>query len=208
MLTPSVQSFIEQLLNEKGTFTGVGGGSINHTYRIKADAGLFFCKINKLSAFPGLFNAEQEGLRLLAQQQVIRTPGVIAFGQTGDTQVLILEWIEQGLKTDTFWQTFGRQLAELHHKQHDRCGLDSANYMGALPQHNEWNSSWTEFFIQQRLQPQVKRALDHHLLEPAHTTQFEKLYLQLPTILYPLLIHLDLFSKSYLSDIVRTIRQY
>jgi protein-ribulosamine 3-kinase len=210
MLTASVQSFIQQLLSGKTGiktslcgFTPVGGGSINHTYHIKAGASSFFCKINKLSAFPGLFAAEQKGLKLLAHQQVIGTPRVIAHGHTGDTQVLILEWIEQGLKTDAFWQTFGKQLAALHYKQHNQCGLDAGNYMGALPQNNEWTSSWTTFFIQQRLQPQVQLALERHLLEPAQATQFEKLYLQLDTI-FPdepaALLHGDLWSGNFLCD--------
>ncbi|OQP61974.1 hypothetical protein A3860_30240 [Niastella vici] len=285
MLTAAIQSFIEQSLNSPCIFNPVGGGSINHTYRIVAGNKTFFCKLNQLAAFPGLFDAEQKGLKLLAQQQVIRTPRVIAHAHTGDTQVLILEWIEQGLKTEDFWKTFGRQLAALHHIQHNQCGLDSDNYMGALPQNNHWTSSWTEFFIHQRLQPQVKLALDRRLLEPAHVAQFEKLYQQLAGIfaaepaallhgdlwsgnflcddagqpvlidpavyyghrsmdlamttlfggfdapfyesyqhyfplppnyrqqweicnLYPLLIHLNLFGKSYLSDILYTIRRY
>jgi protein-ribulosamine 3-kinase len=261
MLTAAVQSFIEQLLNEKGAFTAIGGGSINHTYRIKTGKQSFFCKINSHTNFPGMFEAEQNGLALLAQQQMIRIPRVIAQEQVDDTQILILEWIEQGLKTDAFWDTFGRQLAALHHVQHNECGLATDNYMGALPQYNKPNSSWTAFFIQQRLQPQVKLALDHKLLESSHVAQFEKLYQQLSVIfpaeppvllhgghrsmdmamttlfggfdarfyesynyhfplpvnyrqqwevcnLYPLLIHLNLFGKSYLADILNTIRQY
>src|SRR5688572_19657620 len=136
MLTASVQSFIEQLLNEKCTFIAVGGGSINHTYRIAAGQETFFCKINSLSSFPALFDTEQKGLQLLAQQQVIRIPKVIATAHTGDSQILLLEWIEQGLKTDTFWSKFGEQLAALHHITGNQFGLDSNNYMGALPQNN------------------------------------------------------------------------
>ena len=82
MLTAAVQSFIEQLLNEKGAFTAIGGGSINHTYRIKTGTQSFFCKINSHDDLPGMFKAEQQGLALLAQQQVIRIPGVIANEQT------------------------------------------------------------------------------------------------------------------------------
>lgn len=285
MITATLQSFIEKIVDHTCTFTSVGGGSINHTYRIQAGKQSFFCKLNQLAAFPGLFKAEQKGLELLAQQQLIRTPQLIAVAHTGDTQLLILEWIEQGLKTGDFWKTFGRQLAALHHIQHSQCGLDSDNYMGALPQNNQWTSNWTDFFIHQRLQPQVRLALDRRLLEPAHVTGFEKLYQQLTSIfeaepaallhgdlwsgnflcddtgqpvlidpavyyghrsmdlamttlfggfdasfyesyqyyfplppnyqqqweicnLYPLLIHLNLFGKSYLSDILYTIRRY
>jgi fructosamine-3-kinase len=205
MISASVQSFIQQLLNTNASlqFSQVGGGSINHTYRIKAGTNSFFCKLNSHTGFPGMFEAEQNGLALLAQQQVIRIPRVIAHEQKDDTQILILEWIEQGLKTETFWETFGRQLAALHHVQHNEFGLAADNYMGALPQYNKPDSSWTAFFIHRRLQPQVKLALSHNLLEPAHAAQFEKLYQQLSVIFPaepPVLLHGDLWSGNFLCD--------
>lgn len=286
-MSPSVQLLIQQLLNNKApvTYTPVGGGSINHTYRITSGKETFFCKVNQLAAFPGLFEGEQQGLELLARQEVIRLPRVIAGGHTGDHQVLILEWIEQGLKTTAFWKTFGKQLAALHYIRDNQFGLTTDNYMGALPQSNQLTNNWIDFFIQQRLQPQVKLAVNRQLLEPVHNSHFEHLYQQLGNVfarepaallhgdlwsgnflcddaenpvlidpavyyghrsmdmamttlfggfdgafyesyqyhyplpanyrqqwelcnLYPLLIHLNLFGKSYLADIVRTIRRY
>jgi protein-ribulosamine 3-kinase len=203
MITAHVQKFIEQLLNEKCAFTGVGGGSINHTYRINTGRQTFFCKLNSHTDFPGMFEAEQNGLALLAQQQVIRIPRVIAHEQIDGTQLLLLEWIEQGGRSDTFWETFGRQLAALHHVEQSRFGLATDNYMGALPQSNTLTTSWTDFFIQQRLQPQLKLALSRKLLEPAHATQFEKLYQQLSVIFSiepPVLLHGDLWSGNFLCD--------
>ncbi|THU32958.1 fructosamine kinase family protein [Niastella caeni] len=203
MLTAAVQSFIEQLLNHTCTFTSVGGGSINHTYRIRAGSSTFFCKVNSLSAFPALFDTEQQGLTLLAQQQVIRIPRVIATGHAGDSQVLLLEWIEQGLKTDAFWKTFGEQLAALHRIQGSAFGLATDNYMGALPQNNKLANNWIEFFIQQRLQPQVQLAVNRQLLEPAQAQLFEKLYQGLHNI-FPAepasLLHGDLWSGNFLCD--------
>jgi protein-ribulosamine 3-kinase len=203
MITRQLQSFIQELLNDNCSFTSVGGGSINYTWRIKTDKQSFFCKINSTTDFPGMFDAEKNGLALLAQQQVIRVPRVIANEQKDNNQVLILEWIEQGLKSETFWETFGRQLAALHHVQHNQCGLETDNYMGALPQHNTFTASWIEFFIHQRLQPQLKLALSHKLLEPAHAVQFEKLYQQLGIIFPaepPVLLHGDLWSGNFLCD--------
>jgi len=203
MITAHVQKFIEQLLNEKCSFTGVGGGSINHTCRINTNTQTFFCKLNDQAALPGMFEAEQNGLALLASQQVIRIPRVIANEQISGTQILILEWIEQGLRSDSFWDTFGRQLAALHHVEHSRFGLTANNYMGALPQSNAPCDNWMDFFIHQRLQPQIKLALDHKLLEPSHVKQFEKLYQQLGVIFPvepPVLLHGDLWSGNFLCD--------
>jgi fructosamine-3-kinase len=94
-------------------FIPVGGGSINETYRIIAGKDQFFCKINSLAKFPSLFASEEKGLTLLAKQKVIRVPQVIAAGNADGCQVLLMEWIEQGLKSDVFWTRFGEQLAAL-----------------------------------------------------------------------------------------------
>ena len=205
MTTAAVQSLIQQLLNTQSsiTHTSVGGGSINHTYRITVGKETFFCKINELAAFPDLFETERQGLELLAQQKVIRIPQVIASGNNGDHQVLILEWIEQGLQTDAFWTRFGEQLAALHRIQGKQFGLPANNYMGSLPQSNQLTDNWTEFFIQQRLQPQVKLAVNRQLLELAHVDQFEKLYQQLDSLFSPeppVLLHGDLWSGNFLCD--------
>jgi fructosamine-3-kinase len=205
-MTPNIQQWIKDVTGNTGDavqFTAVGGGSINHSYRVKVGNNLFFCKINHAKQLPYLFNREQHGLQLLAQQKVIRIPRVMATGLVDHYQVLLLEWIEQGLKTEQFWTRFGEQLAALHHTAGDRFGLDTDNYMGSLPQRNTPGSTWTEFFIQQRLQPQVALALQHHLLDTAHVAQFEKLYRRLPAIFAeepPALLHGDLWSGNFLCD--------
>ncbi len=201
----SVQSLIQELLNNKGpiAFTSVGGGSINHTYCITAGKDTFFCKINKLAAFPDLFETERQGLQLLAQPKIIRIPQVIACGNNGEHQVLILEWVEQGVQTDAFWTCLGEQLAALHHIQSKQYGLATNNYMGSLPQSNHPTDNWIEFFIQQRLQPQVKLAVNRQLLDVAQVKQFEKLYQQLGNVFSPepaVLLHGDLWSGNFLCD--------
>jgi protein-ribulosamine 3-kinase len=205
MVSGAIQCLIQQLLNNKIPITcsPVGGGSINHSYRITSGKETFFCKINQLAALPDLFETERQGLELLAQQQVIRVPQVVASGNNGEHQVLILEWIEQGLQTNAFWSHFGEQLAALHHIQRKQFGLATDNYMGALPQSNQPTDTWTDFFIHQRLQPQVKLAVSRQLLEPAHVQQFEKLYQQLGNLFAPepaVLLHGDLWSGNFLCD--------
>jgi fructosamine-3-kinase len=210
MISAPVQLYVQQWLKDTmGAvpaslhFTPVGGGSINETYRITAGERSFFCKINSHSTFPALFDTEQKGLELLAQQAVIRVPQVAVCAHAGNEQILILEWIEQGLKTDAFWATFGEQLAALHHVQSGSFGLNTDNYMGALPQNNTPGNNWIEFFIHQRLQPQVQLAINRQLLEPAHTRMFEKLYQRLGE-LFPAepaaLLHGDLWSGNFLCD--------
>ncbi len=60
------------------------------------------------------FLKEKKGLELLTKRNVIQTPKVIAYEEKNEKQILILEWIEQGLRTENFWKIFGEQLAALH----------------------------------------------------------------------------------------------
>lgn len=204
MIPAAVQLYLQQWLQASTLrCIPVGGGSINQAYRIGTGTCCFFCKINAITKYPSLFASEEKGLALLAQQQVIRVPKVLATGEAGDYQVLVLEWIEQGLRTDAFWKNFGEQLAALHHRQSSQFGLENDNYMGALPQYNRRSHTWTDFFIHQRLQPQIELALSHRLLEPAQAAAFEKLYARLPEIFPPepaCLLHGDLWSGNYLCD--------
>jgi fructosamine-3-kinase len=210
MITAAVHQHIQHLLvAHTGSaissclFTPVGGGSINDAYRIQAGKHLFFCKINSVSAYPSLFEYEKDSLNLLASQRVIRVPKVIAVTAIGNTQILLLEWIEQGLRSADFWKTFGRQLAALHTVQASACGLPTNNYMGALPQDNTLTGNWTDFFISHRLQPQLQLAIHSNLIDTREVVHFEKLYLQLPAIFdsgAPCLLHGDLWSGNFLCD--------
>jgi fructosamine-3-kinase len=71
--------------------------------------------------------------------------------------------------------------------------------MGALEQFNHQHTDGVTFFIQQRLMPQVKLALERKKIAAVHVHQFERLYIQLPQILPaepPSLIHGDLWSGN------------
>jgi len=81
----------------------VGGGSINHTYQVLTNFNnRWFCKFNDSRHFPDLFAKENSGLALLRDQQLIRVPATVACSQIDDTQVLVLEWIDQAPRTTLF----------------------------------------------------------------------------------------------------------
>ncbi|MDF2189809.1 fructosamine kinase family protein [Paraflavitalea sp. CAU 1676] len=191
----------------------VGGGSINETYQALANNGQrFFVKVNRAAELPGLFRSEKEGLELLAAAGAIRTPLMLGCAETEDHQVLVLEWIEQGLKSATFWERFGEQLAVLHGQTQTVApsnqdlavfGLPFNNYMGALPQQNGPLADWDQFFIVRRLEPQVKLAFDRHLISAEQAKGFEGVYKALPVIFgktAPVLVHGDLWSGNFLCD--------
>jgi fructosamine-3-kinase len=182
----------------------IGGGSINTTFHITTSRSQqWFCKINDARRFPDLFVLERQGLALLEATSAIRVPKVIACEDIDRDQVLILEWIDEGLRTDDFWKTFGRQLAGLHQHTGRTFGLDHDNYMGALPQSNKPSFDWVDFFIHQRLEPQVAMAAARGLLNNRHLEQSHRLYKTLPNLFDaapPCLLHGDLWSGNFLCD--------
>ena len=148
-----------------------------------------------------MFSSESRGLQLLGEY--VRTPEVLTMAMVNGYHVLVIEWVEQGLKTDGFWKNFGEQLVKLHSKKADRFGLHFDNFMGSLPQSNTYSNSWTEFFVHQRLQPQLELALSKKLMEPAQVAAFDNLYKKLPEIFAdepPCLLHGDLWSGNLMCN--------
>ena len=135
-----IQKYINQLVSEKLEvpissiqFHAVGGGSINETYQITINHNIqFFLKLNSATKYPALFQKEKNGLEFLGKQKIIHVPAVIACDETGNYQILLLEWIEGGIQTEKFWGQFGEQLAKLHRITDPHFGFEEDNYMGAL----------------------------------------------------------------------------
>ncbi|MDZ7695283.1 MAG: fructosamine kinase family protein [Balneolaceae bacterium] len=164
------------------------GGSINQAALIELeDAGPCFLKWNPTTD-SDLFVKEVKGLDLLASAGTdLLVPEVIDQGAyDGHIGYLLLEYIEEGSAGSSSAEDFGRELAAQHKVTEERFGLNHDNYIGKLPQSNNWQENWVDFFIQQRMEPQLKMALDSGELSSSTRSLFENMYQQLP----------DIFPKS------------
>jgi protein-ribulosamine 3-kinase len=211
MLDKNISDFLGSLLAEhlatnlsSMDISGVGGGSINDTYRLVVNkTESFFLKINEAAKFPNLFEREKEGLIFLGQQECIRIPAVLFCGKVQEKQVLVLEWIQPGQRPASFWERFGRQLAELHHKSSPEFGFLSDNFMGALPQINGPLGNWPDFFALRRLQPQTELAIKNGLITAKHALQMETICNDLSSYFpaeAPSLLHGDLWCGNFMAD--------
>ena len=209
-MNTSIQKYLNQFFSAERLpispleFHPVGGGSINDTYQlILGSQCKFFLKVNSAAKYPKLFQKEKKGLEFLNNQSVLHIPAVILCNEIDNYQVLVLEWIEEGVRTEHFWKKFGEQLASLHRVTNQYFGFEEDNYMGALPQRNDQYGSWVEFFVRQRLQPQIELATENHLLLPRHLNAFENLYQRLENLFnseLPSLLHGDLWSGNFMCD--------
>lgn len=196
---------LENILNIKILGTrSVSGGDINQALLLECDDNKrYFLKYNS-HAGKDMFEKETLGLKLLDQDNIdIRIPEVIHTGYIDsiNTGYLVLEYIQTGREDRHFFSRFGQQLAEMHHITNDHFGLDHDNYIGRLPQSNHWHEKWLDFFIEERINPQLKKAIDSRRLSNSLASQFEVLYSTLPD-LFPnepaSLLHGDLWSGNFM----------
>jgi protein-ribulosamine 3-kinase len=184
-------------------FTFSSGGCINQGGKLKTAMGDFFLKWNDVHKFPGMFDAESKGLQLLHQKSAINIPKVKGFGEEGSYQFLLLDFVEQKSRSKNYWQLLGDGLASLHRSTAEFFGLDHDNYMGSLHQFNHPHSSWVSFFVEQRLNVQVKQAVDSGVADSIWIQKFETLYSKLSFLLpeeKPSLLHGDLWSGNMITD--------
>jgi fructosamine-3-kinase len=186
----------------------VSGGSVNQAHRVETERkGPIFVKHNP-AAPAGLFRAEAEGLRALAEaaREPLVVPRVIAFADADGRAPawIALEWLD-GTRCDASAEAhLGRGLALLHGRRQAGWGWHQGNFIGALPQANTPRASWTEFWRDHRLAPQLRRAVDagHH---PGRPADWEQLFARLGYVLAtaeaegPSLIHGDLWSGNVLA---------
>lgn len=180
----------------------VSGGSINNAYCLTTNNGKFFIKTNQANRYPKMFNKEAKGLELLRQTKTIFVPKVYFSGNHDNTSFLLMEYIDGSTPIRGFWNEFGKQLAALHQNTNPTFGLDHNNYIGSLDQRNNAHETWTDFFINERLHPQIKLAKDNSQIDSSIVSRVENLYQKLDEI-FPkeqsALLHGDLWSGNFMA---------
>ena len=203
----NVQQRVARALNLKGSedlhdFVFSGGGCINQGGKLQTSTGTFFLKWNSAKKFPSMFRAEASGLTLLRKTNAIEIPAVISVDEDDVDQFILLDFIDQGPQAKSYWKHLGSRLAILHKTTHDRFGLDHENYIGSLRQFNTPSQNWIDFFVHERLNVQLKMAVDSGLAGSQMVKSFETLYPKLTSLLSeekPALLHGDLWSGNIIT---------
>jgi fructosamine-3-kinase len=165
----------------------LGGGDINEAFAVRLDGDrTVFVKAND-RAPPEMFSAEARGLAWLGEARALRVPAVLAVssGRAGEPAFLVLEYVESAARRPDFDETLGRGLAALHRFSAPGFGLDHDNFIGSLPQSNAARPSWTDFYRSQRLEAQLRRAVDAGRAGPALQRGFARLFAKLDELVGP-----------------------
>lgn len=136
------------------------GGCISRSVVVQCGDCRLFVKLNDASQF-NMFQAEADGLQALDRTGQFRVPRPQALGCAAGVAFLAMEFLElRPLSSSEDAVAYGHALAELHHSQAADFGWrgphGNTNYIGANPQSNQPTDSWSQFFAQHRLLPQVQ----------------------------------------------------
>jgi protein-ribulosamine 3-kinase len=183
----------------------VSGGDINHAAILESrDGRKLFIKYNKSPQAAAMFRSEMLGLRALGTPGAIAVPEAISQGEAPEGWAwLILEYIVPGHRSRAFWEDFGRSLATLHGNTSPQFGFGHDNFIGSLPQSNAGHETWSEFYEEERLRPQMRTALAKKQLDSADERRLEALCARLDSLCPaepPALIHGDLWGGNFLCN--------
>ncbi len=203
MLPEEIQSFCAESFGTIKSFQHCSGGCINNGGRIETTSGGFFIKWNSATRFPKMFSKEKQGLELLSLADGLTIPKVEKVYEGVQYSCLVLEYIESGPRKPSYWEELGQGLALLHSQNAKSFGLDHNNYIGSLRQSNSQHKDWIEFFINERITPQVELAISTGTMQNKEAQNIERLYKRFTNLLVsekPCLIHGDLWSGNIMID--------
>lgn len=185
--------------------SSVSGGSINRAVRLITSETELFLKWND-SAPRDMFLKEAKGLKLLGEADTgLVIPSIVSYNSDNEEipGFLLMEFIEPQRGDGKASRRLGQELAKLHTHTATSFGLNHHNYIGRLPQSNTPHSSWRSFFINERIEPQLKMAYDRNALKRSVDKNWSKLAGKLQDIFPPAepsLIHGDLWGGNYFFD--------
>ena len=149
------------------------------------------------------FEIELAGLRLLSERAGVRTPAPIGVIAVEDGTILVLEAVQAVERSPRFWRQVGRTLAHIHAIEGKCFGLETDGYFGPVFQDNTPASDWPIFYVERRLWPGLRMAIDSGNLPPAVIRQVEQLIVRIPQLcgpeVAPTLLHGDAQQNNYIS---------
>ena len=209
MLTSGIVSWLEAETGFRlrpGTARRVAGGCIHEAWLVDCeDGGTVFLKSNRAEALP-LLKAERRCLDLLAASGAIRIPRPYAAGIVDGRACLAMEGLELVIGAgESASARMAERLAALHrvYSPDGRFGADFDNFIGATPQSNTSAASWADFFVEQRLEPQLKLAAARGRTFPEAARLLPVVHSHLALLkIEPSLLHGDLWggNAAYLPD--------
>jgi len=202
MLAKPILNNISQFVNQQITeVKSISGGDISTAYLITSENTQYFLKTNTSKDAFRMFQAESLGLKAIEKTKTIKTPEVYACDQTESGAFILMEFIRSKSASSEEMNLFGNQLAKIHSQTSEQFGFEEDNFIGSLDQSNMKYVTWTNFYVQERLIPQLKIALDNNLMSKDEIPNEEVIENGCNSFfknVQPSLLHGDLWSGNFL----------
>jgi len=155
----------------------------------------------RTDAPPGSFEAEARGLAWLAEAGA-PVPEVVSVG----ADHIATAWIEQGPWTPAAVEAAGREVAGMHRYGAASFGFDAPGFIGPLPMSNEPTADWPTFYVERRVLPFLRDAVELGALPVDGARVIERACRRVACVSgppeEPARIHGDLWSGNVLCDTV------
>ncbi|MCS4487104.1 fructosamine kinase family protein [Staphylococcus americanisciuri] len=181
--------------------TPVSGGDVNQAFRIETTEATYFLLVQS-QQFADFYAAEIAGLKAF-EKEGITAPKVIANGCIDGDAYLLLTYLEEGASGSQ--QALGQLVAKLHQVKNPNGQFGfSLPYKGsAISFDNQWQNSWHDLFLHQRVNPLVQRIEAEGLWTAYDSERFQRVYDIMICVLQvhesePSLLHGDLWAGNYM----------
>lgn len=179
-------------------------GMLNTCMTFDTDQGKFFVKINSEQNL-GMFRAEAASLKAIKDTGLITVPTPYFADAEDEYSYLVMEHLS--LRPHTPWtqRKLGEQLARMHLARGEKnFGFEIDNTVGTTPQINTWTKEWVPFFVEFRLEHQL-RLLEQKYGDAEIRQWGEKFIMRYPSFfaglkIVPSLLHGDLWSGNTAAD--------
>ena len=202
MLSKDFSDYLSNLIDFNiNTIQSVSGGDISTAFLIQTRKNSYFIKVNSKPWALDMFKVEAKGLKAISNTNTIRTPEVIACDTFKNESFILMEYVESKSASSKDMELFGRQLAQLHAVTNVEFGFEVDNFIGSLHQCNNKHKTWNDFYLEERLNPQLEFARSKGLLRDSEIPEAE--YMKTTCFSYfknirSSLLHGDLWSGNYL----------
>jgi fructosamine-3-kinase len=172
----------------------VGGGCINEGWRIELEDGTSAFVKTRAAVSPDEYENEAAALRWLAEPGAVNVPAVLGVS----SEVLALEWIDEGRLSEDGAEKLGRGLAKLHAAGAKSFGGDRPLRIGSLEIPNDPSDDWPSFYAENRLLALID-AVDARTKKTVELVAQRMERLAGPTE-KPARLHGDLWGGNVISD--------
>lgn len=135
------------------TATPLHGGCLNQVVKVQQNSGEYCVLKWGGKDHACFFEQEAHSLSVLGAVSGVRVPAVLEVGETEGYAYLQLAYVEADTRHDE--TALVSMLLAIHAVEHTHHGFDTDNFIGRTPQFNTYHATWGEFFVDQRLRPQL-----------------------------------------------------